>query len=82
MIRIANYTEVDFEEYEVTIMKSHKNISKLGLEFISSSDIKSQILSIKNFIREPSAFNIFENIHLNLKLEYGENYSLIPYKRS
>jgi hypothetical protein len=31
LIRIANYTDLDLEEYEIYATKNHKNISKLGL---------------------------------------------------
>ena len=81
-IRVANYTENDVEEYEVTSMNSHKNISKLGVEFLSYKDVKCQIPNAKNMLKETTPQSIFDQMHKKLFSEFGDSYTLIPYRRA
>lgn len=49
-VRVINYTQLKLNDIDYKIVKSSRNLARLGLEFISSKEIESHARKIKQFL--------------------------------
>lgn len=50
-IEAVNFTELDLEEYGFSIIDGSKNISKWGIDYISSKQLREHIKNAKTYCR-------------------------------
>jgi hypothetical protein len=88
---VINYTQLKLNDLDYKIVKSSRNLVRLGLEFISSKEIESHCKKIKQFLTGSTTNNRNEAVSLALPFElmqaelvkkHGEDYCIIPFKKS
>jgi hypothetical protein len=88
---MVNYTGVKLNDLDYKIVKSSRNLARLGLEFLSAKDVQGYCRKVKQFLAGSTTNGKGENIPSSLPFDimanelakrYGEDYCIIPFKRS
>ncbi len=49
-VRVVNFTGVKLNDLDYKILKSSRNIARLGLEFLSTKDLEGYCRKVKQFL--------------------------------
>ena len=52
---MANFTEIEIDEYMYTIVEGNKNTNKWGLEYITAKQLREEFKNAKLYCRENPA---------------------------